>query len=71
VLGNEALAARLRRQGQQEAVARFGWAGIAEQTRQVYEEVLALAEAGHRPARPVAPEVRPRYLTGSEAVSRS
>jgi len=72
VLGDAALAARLRRNGQREAAARFGWAGIAEETVTVYEEVLGLAEAGHRPAAPEAgPGIRPRYLALSEAARRS
>jgi glycosyltransferase involved in cell wall biosynthesis len=72
VLGDAALAARLRRNGQREAAARFGWAGIAEETVTVYEEVLGLAEAGQRPAAPEAgPGIRPRYLALSEAARRS
>ncbi len=71
-LGDATLAAKLRRNGRKEAVGRFGWAGIAEETMTVYQEVLALAEAGHRPAVPEAgPGIRPRYLVMSEAESRS
>ncbi len=72
VLGDPALAAKLRRSGRKEAIERFGWAGIAKDTISVYQEVMALAEAGHRPALPEAgPGIRPRYLVMSETARRS
>jgi glycosyltransferase involved in cell wall biosynthesis len=68
VLGDAALAARLRRRGKQEVRERFGWDGIAAETVGVYEEVLLLAgEAGRGQVEQAAgipfagPGVRPRY----------
>jgi glycosyltransferase involved in cell wall biosynthesis len=74
VLGDAALAARLRRRGQQEVAARFRWDGIAEQTMGVYEEALELAETRveralprHAPApEVVGPGIRPRYIAAAQ-----
>lgn len=56
VLGDAALAAKLRKGGLAEAATRFSWEGIAAQTIAVYEEACAL------PAAPRSgPGLHPRY----------
>lgn len=73
VLSDHSLAERLKRNGLRETQTRFNWDGIAEKTRQVYEEVLRLPGRGEKPPSvPMAgPGVRPRYVAGGELSSRS
>ncbi len=70
ILGDAALAARLRHQARVEVRERFGWDGIARQTVGVYEEVLALSAAGEKGPQAAVPAggpgVRPRYASMGE-----
>lgn len=73
VLSDPELAERLRRCGRRAVGERYAWPGIAKQTVQVYQEVLADPGRAALPRRlpVVGPGVRPRYLVAEQVSSRS
>jgi len=73
VLSDRALAERLWTEARREVEERFGWAAIAEQTAALYTEALRIKaeDQSRAPGPRPGPGVRPRYLNGQQAASRS